>query len=286
MKKILVTGATGFIGNYVIAGLLQQKNCTIIASSSTYEKASSANWFSSVEYISFNLKDFDNSVNYFKFFNEPDMLIHLAWEGLPNYKASFHIEVNLPRHYNFLKNLVDNGLADITITGTGFEYGMQEDCLSEDMEAKPSNPYAIAKDALHKKLMEFQEAKLFQLKWVRLFYIYGKGQSSNSLLSQLDKSLLNGDKEFNMSGGEQERDYLPVEKVAEYISKIAQQNKVSGTINCCSGIPVKIKSFVEDYLSANRKNIQLNLGFFPYTDYEPMSFWGDTKKLKTIINNA
>ena len=54
--------------------------------------------------------------------------------------------------------------------------------------------------------------------------MYGKGQSPNSLLSQLDKALENGEKIFNMSGGEQVRDYLPVEKVAEYIVKIALQN--------------------------------------------------------------
>ena len=48
-----------------------------------------------------------------------------------------------------------------------------------------------------------------------------------------------------MSGGEQIRDYLPVEKVAEYIVSIALQTNIEGVINCCSGIPVTVKEFVE-----------------------------------------
>lgn len=285
MKKILVTGATGFIGNYVIEQLLQQKDFAIIASSSTIENARSADWFPLVKYIPFNLKEFDDSINYYEFFDRPDVMIHLAWEGLPNYKAAFHIEENLPRHYSFLKNCVQNGLTDVTITGTCFEYGMKEGVLTEDMNTKPANAYAIAKDILRKQLEQLQIINRFQFKWIRLFYMYGSGQSPNSLLSQLDKALKNGEIVFNMSAGEQEKDYLPVEKVAVYIVKIALQEKVTGIINCCSGLPITVKAFVENYLAERKKHIQLNLGYYPYADYEPMRFWGDNQKLKTIINN-
>jgi len=284
MKKILVTGATGFIGNYVIEQLLQQMNCTVIASSSAIEKAREALWFPFVKYISFNLKDFNDEINYYDFFGRPDIMIHLAWEGLPNYKASFHLDENLPRHFSFLKNCIEHGLSDITITGTCLEYGMQQGRLSENMEALPANAYAIAKDTLRKQIQQLQIEKGFQFKWIRLFYMYGGGQSPNSLLSQLDKALTNCEMVFNMSGGEQERDYLPVKKVASYIIKIALQKKTNGIINCCSGQPISVKALVENYLRDRRKSIKLNLGFYPYADYEPMRFWGDNQKLKTITD--
>ena len=285
MKKILITGATGFIGNYVIAQFLQKKKYRVIASSSIIENAQAAPWFTFVKYIPFNLKEFDNSINYYDYFDNPDAIIHLAWEGLPNYKASFHMEVNLPGHYSFLKNCIEHGLTDVTITGTCFEYGMQGGRLSEDMDTKPVNAYAIAKDILRKKLEQLQKEKSFQLKWIRLFYMYGRGQGPDSLLSQLDKALANGEKVFNMSGGEQQRDYLPVEKVAENIVKIALQNNVTGVINCSSGEPITVKTFVGNYLKQKQQQIQLNLGFYPYADYEPMSFWGDDEKLKSILNS-
>jgi nucleoside-diphosphate-sugar epimerase len=283
--KILVTGATGFIGNYVITELLK-RNCTIIASSSNIEKAKEKKWFSEVNFISLDFKDFNDSINYYEYFDKPDLMIHLAWEGLPNYKAAFHTEINLPRHQAFLSNLIKNGLPDLTVTGTCFEYGMQEGCLSEEMEAKPANSYAIAKDSLRKQLEQLQQQKAFQLKWVRLFYMYGEGQNPNSLLSQLDRALANGEKIFNMSGGEQVRDYLPVEKVAEYIVAIALQKTITGIINCCSGKGIKIKEFVQNYLKEKNKNISLNLGYYPYADYEPMRFWGDDERLRTILNKT
>jgi nucleoside-diphosphate-sugar epimerase len=279
--KVLVTGATGFIGNYVVGELLKQ-NCDVIATSSREQKASQAAWFDQVKYLPFNFENFNESTDYFSFFDKPEIAIHLAWEGLPNYKSSFHEEQNLSRHLAFLTNLVQHGLKDLTVTGTCFEYGMQEGCLQEDMPAKPENPYGKAKDTLRRELEKLNQACSFSFKWIRLFYMYGKGQNPNSLLSQLERALANNEPVFNMSGGEQVRDFLPVEKVAAHIVAIALQKKVTGIINCCSGEPVTVKKFVEDYLREKDKKIELNFGFYPYPDYEPASFWGDTTRLNEI----
>lgn len=284
MKKILVTGATGFIGNYVVKELLD-RDFLVIASSLNKQKTKYSDDYEHLSYISFDLRQFDPSINYYEFFQRPDIMIHLAWEGLPNYQSPFHIEDNLPHHYKFLKNLIKNGLPDLTAAGTCLEYGMQEGCMKEDMPIFPSNPYAIAKNELRRSIEMLQLNYNFSFKWVRLFYMYGKGQNSNSLLSQLDKAIVEGKKIFNMSGGEQVRDYLPVEKVAEYIVKIALQDKVNGVINCCSGEPITVKEFVENRLRKLNKDIFLNLGHYPYTDYEPMRFWGDNNKLKSILKN-
>jgi nucleoside-diphosphate-sugar epimerase len=280
--KVLVTGATGFVGNYVIAELLK-RDIEIIASSSNKEKAKQQLWFNEVKYIPFNLAQFDATTNYFLFFNEPDIVIHLAWEGLPNYKSEFHLTENSPRHKALLKNLICNGAKDVTVTGTCLEYGMQEGCLNEDMIAKPSNPYAIAKNELRVFIEELQQHYSFSFKWIRLFYMYGKGQNASSILSQLDTALANGDTVFNMSAGEQTRDYLSIEKVAGNIVNIALQQNVDGTINCCSGMPISIKEIVEKHMKELGKSIELNLGYYPYTDYEPMHFWGSTEKLKQAL---
>ena len=270
-----------FIGNYVVRELLKN-NCQVIATSLHEEKAKAASWFSQVTYIPFNLKEFSNCTNYYSFFGEPDAMIHLAWEGLPNYKDAFHYEENLPRHLAFLTNLINNGLTNLTVTGTCFEYGMKEGCLKEEMDCEPANLYAIAKNELRMQLELLNGRLPFHFKWIRLFYMYGPGQSLKSLISQLETALENNEPEFNMSEGEQVRDFLPVETVAENIVLIALQNKVEGIINCCSGSPVTVKAFVENYLKEKNKSITLNLGYYPYTDYEPMKFWGDNNKLKLI----
>jgi nucleoside-diphosphate-sugar epimerase len=278
--KVLVTGVTGFIGYHVIHELLK-RNCDVIASDIDKTKAREKDWFSRVSFVEYVIGN-EVEENLYQKFLQPDIMIHLAWKGLPNYKSLFHFEENLPQQYFFLKRLIEGGLKDLTVSGTCFEYGMKSGCLSEDMLPEPANPYALAKNTLRLFLEELQNISPFHLKWVRLFYLYGKGQNPKSLLAQLDTALNNGDKEFNMSGGQQVRDYLPVEKVAENIVSIALQNKVIGIINCCSGKPITVEALVKEYLAFKSKSIQLNFGYYPYPDYEPMEFWGDNAKLKKV----
>ncbi len=283
MKKVLVTGATGFIGEHVIEALLE-KGFHVIATSQNEDKARLRPWFNSVKYIAFDLQQFDASTNYFEYFGSPDLMLHLAWEGLPNYKNEFHITENLPRHFAFLKNMIQHGLKDLTVSGTCFEYGMQKGCLTETMECLPDNPYAIAKNKLRLALEDLLKESDFNFKWVRFFYMYGPGQNPKSLIAQLDKALENNEASFNMSGGAQIRDFLPVNLIANYFIQIATQNEIQGIINCCSGQPISVKDFVVNYLRLKNKNIELNLGYYPYADYEPMQFWGDDTKLKKIIS--
>ena len=162
---------------------------------------------------------------------------------------------------------------------------MKEGCLSENLITNPITPYGFAKDTLRKSLEMLSKIYNFNFKWIRLFYIFGKDQNPRSLLPQLEKAIEENKEVFNMSGGEQLRDYLSVEKVAEYIVKISLQNKINGIINCCSGSPISIRKLVENHLKKRGKVIKLNLGYYDYPDYEPMAFWGDNRKLQLMLEN-
>ena len=280
--KVLVTGASGYIGNYVIEELLEQGH-RVIATSTSRESVEQKPWYGKVDFAAYSL-DQAAGENLFEYFGRPELLIHLAWQGLPNYKELFHISRNLFQQFSFISNLVEHGLNDLLITGTCFEYGMQNGALREDMTPLPENPYAIAKDSLRRFLEVLKTRHPFHFKWVRLFYMYGKGQSPNSLIPLLDKAVRSGGQTFNMSGGEQLRDYLKVDEVAKIIVKTGLQQKVQGIINCCSGKPVSVRSLVEKYLFDNGLTINLNLGYYPYPDYEPMAFWGNADKLNTILH--
>lgn len=270
--KIAVTGGTGFIGNHVVSLLLKEGH-DVLVTGTNEEKAKEYEWYSKVRFVILNINS-KISEEIILEIASCQKLIHLAWSGLPNYKDLFHFEINLMPQYNFLKTLVEMGMEDITVTGTCMEYGLQNGCLTVNSIVDPQNPYAISKDTLRRFLVQLQTKNNFNLKWVRLFYMFGKGQSDKSILSQLDRALDNGEQVFNMSGGEQLRDYLSVEKVAENISRLCIHQYKTGIYNCCSGIPISIRTLVEEHLKSRNKKIKLNSGFYPYPDFEAMAFWG------------
>jgi len=284
MLKILVTGATGFIGRYVIKRLLLSGHEIITtARRNAGEAVSCFPELKNTRYIQKDLNDQEN--DYYSFFNEPDIVIHTSWEGLPNYDKLYHIERNLPANYYFIKNIISNGLGDITITGTCLEYGLLEGCLSENTNTRPCTNYGLAKDTLRKFVETLQGNYSFVYKWLRLFYPYGQGQQEKSLWGQMQDAISKNVKEFNMSPGEQLRDFFTIEKGAEYIASCALQNEITGIINCCSGKPMSVRRFAEEFFEQRGYSIKLNLGYYPYSRHEPLAFWGDNGKLLRIMDN-
>lgn len=277
--NILITGSTGFIGANLVPLLLARRH-TVTALVRNAERAADMPWANQVRFIVWDIGQ--DIAPVLEKIGAPDAVIHLAWAGLPNYKALFHFEQNLPAHYRFLKSLVEQGVGQVLVTGTCFEYGMQNGCLSEQMPAQPENSYALAKDTLRRFLQALQQEHNFTLQWARLFYIYGPGQSSNSLLAQLDRALNNGEKSFNMSNGEQLRDYLAVEEVARRLLLLLEHSECNGLVNVCSGEPISVRRLVEHHIQKRGASIALNFGYYPYPDYEPMAFWGDHRRIAQL----
>jgi len=154
--------------------------------------------------------------------------------------------------------------------------------LTEEMETNPTTPYGFAKDTLRKALQLLQKESPFTLQWMRLFYMYGEGQNRNSLLAQLDRAIDEGQAIFNMSAGDQLRDYLSIQEVAENFVLALESPQLEGVINCCSGKPISVFDLVKQRCHTKSSDINLNRGYYPYPDYEPMAFWGVPSKLANL----
>jgi len=275
--KIAVTGATGFIGRAILAEFSRCGIAVVACVRATHGAFPAAGH----QVVNLDIRD-AASDNYVRL-GRPDALIHLAWDGLPNYRSLHHIETELPAQYRFLSSLVKAGLPSLVVAGTCFEYGMQSGPLHEGLPTRPENPYGFAKDALRRELEFFKAVQPFALTWARFFYLHGDGQAENSLLPQLRRAVTAGEQVFNMSGGEQLRDYLPVEEAARMLVKLAISSQDNGVVNICSGKPVSVRRLVEGWIRDNGWSINLNLGHHPYPDYEPMAFWGNRQKLDVLL---
>lgn len=278
--KVAVVGASGFLGRHVLATLAARGVETVATS------RSGAVAHAQPGQRPMALDSADPPADPFAALGRPDVVIHLAWGGLQNYRGLHHFETELPTHYRLLAALVRGGLSRLVVSGTCFEYGMASGALHEELQPAPANPYGFAKNALREQLGYLQAQTGFALAWARLFYLYGEGQGARSLHAQLRAAVAAGERLFPMSGGEQLRDFLDVREAARLLVALALQAGDVGIVNLCSGRPVSVRGLVERWIRENGWDIAPDLGRYPYPDYEPFAFWGDRGKLDRLLGPA
>jgi nucleoside-diphosphate-sugar epimerase len=279
--KIAVLGGSGYIGSKLCLKLLSLGHEVTCIS----RKIESINILLLKNYkaLEHDISSDCSNVNLYEYFNMPDIVIDAAWSDLDNYSSPIHIEKTLKCHFSNIENLVKNGLMRLTILGTCAEYGLQESELDETMETFPVTNYAIAKDTYRKKVSKLKDSFEFHFNWARIFYFYGLAQPRGAIYSQLMNSN-NGI--FNMSSGEQVRDYLYIDDVVIYLCKIATSKNEIGLINVCSGRPIKLKEIVKQWVLKYDLEVDINLGYYDYAKDEPFSFWGSVSKLKKFNING
>ncbi len=270
--KVLITGATGFIGRKIVE-TLKAENIEILVlirtSASEYKIANPELHVieSSIENISED-KLLDLKI---------DTIIHFAWANVSKVMLESHITEELASQKQFLLKAMNCGVKKIIISGSCFEYGKINGALDVNkIIPEPNTCYGIAKNNLRIWLEDYvKEMPDIAVAWMRIFYAYGEGQHERSLYAQLIKSIENDEKTFNMSRGFQIRDFISVDEIAlAVLNNLMNLKPGFKLLNICSGNPVSVRELVEDILRKNNAEMQLNLGFYPIPDYEPLAFWG------------
>lgn len=264
---VCVSGITGFVGGNVAKELLT-RGYEVIGLVREINEESRSKIPLNIPIIESNFKNRCNAINLPK----SASLIHCAWDKASEHNSMDHIEDQFLDHYFYIKNLISHGFKKIIITGSCIEYGKQYGPVSSNSSTEPNTAYALSKDFLHKSLRLLQKDINFELIWARLFYIYGEGQFFKNIIPQFDAALERGDKEFNMSLGEQLFDYLHVEDAAIQIADLLKHSK--GVFNICSGKPISLRRLLENRMKHKNKKIHLNLGYYEYRENESLALWG------------
>lgn len=272
--KILVTGANGYLGQGIVKHILDKGNEVVAADynvDNVDERAVKK---------ACNLFEIDNP---YTFFDEPDVLLHLAWrDGFVHYSDA-HID-DLYKHYKFIKSFSESDVKMISAMGTMHEIGFFEGSIKENTECKPTTPYGIAKNSLRQltDMLCIQNNKMFM--WLRGFYIVGNSQYGASIFSKITGAELEGKKEFPFTMGQNQYDFIDYENFCEQVAMAVSQDKITGIINICSGYPEKLADRVERFIAENGYHIKLKYGAFPERPYDSKAVWGDASKIKNIMH--
>ncbi len=273
--KILVTGANGYLGQGVVKKLLDL-NCEVIATDFKLENVDNR-----AKKIEGNLFEIENPYEYYE---KPDVVLHMAWRDGFKHNSDNHV-LDLPKHYNFIKKMVESGIKRIAIMGTMHEIGFHEGSINEATPCNPSNLYGICKNSLRElsEVLTNQNGVTYQ--WLRGYYIVGNSQFGASIFSKITAAVKEEKKEFPFTLGQNQYDFIDYDDFCMQVAKTVCQDKINGIINICSGKPEKLADRVERFIKENNYNIKLIYGAFPDRPYDSKAVWGDNSKINRIMEN-
>jgi nucleoside-diphosphate-sugar epimerase len=276
--RILVTGASGFVGSQVVRKLVADGHeVTALArpASSFWRLEDQEGRFRVVRSDTRQAKGMLEPLGAW----HPEACVHLAWYAVPGeYLHSPENTSSLALSLNLLEELAAAGCGRVVMTGTCFEYDTDMGYLREDGPTRPATIYAAAKLAAG-QVGSLMAAKLgIGFAWARLFYIYGPFEDERRLVPAVIRALLAGS-EFPATAGTQVRDYLHVEDVAAALCALAVQ-PVTGTYNVCSGEPITIADLVRQVAQIAERPDLIRLGAVQNRVGEPRFICGDNSRLK------
>ena len=269
--KVLVTGANGYLGQGIVKSILDNGH-TVIATDFVVNNIDDR-----AEKKPCDLFKIEDT---FEYFGKPDMVLHLAWrDGFVHY-SNAHIE-DLPKHYDFIKKILETDIKKISIMGSMHEVGFFEGSIKEDTPCHPITPYGIGKNALRDltQMLSKQHNVIFQ--WLRGYYIVGNSKFGSSIFSKIVSAVEEGKKEFPFTLGQNQYDFIDYENFCDLVAAAIEQDVFNGIINICSGRPEKLADRVERFIKEN--HYPINYGAFPDRPYDSKAIWGNTEKLEKII---
>lgn len=277
-KKILVTGAGGYMGNGIVKQLLDWK----------YEVIATDIKIDHIDKRAIVIKSnlFEEEDPYNKFF-QPDTVLHLSWRDGFKHNSLAHIE-DLSDHFKFIVKMYESGVKNISVMGTMHEVGYYEGAINENTPTNPLSLYGIAKDTLRKSLILYynkhvEEDRDATFKWLRGYYIVGNVTHGNSIFTKIREAEDRGEAEFPFTTGKNKYDFLNYDEFCTQVAAAVAQNDVNGIINCCSGKPLSLSERVEQFIKENGFKIKLKYGAFPDRAYDSPAVWGDNRKIKKIM---
>lgn len=277
MKRVLLTGAGGFVGRQCVAPLLARGFEVVAVGSRPH-----ADQFPGVVWTRADLLDAD-AVNRVVARVRPTHLLHLAW-------CTKHGEYwNSLDNYSWVAAGIRLGLAfaeagGVRIVGVGScaEYDWAGGLLSEESTpCVPATPYGVCKNAL-RELWGSMAARLGTgFAWGRLFFLFGPGEQRGRLVPSVARPLLEGRPALCSDGG-QVRDFLHVADAGDALAALLD-SPVSGAVNIASGSGVAVREVARKIADRVGGSGLLRLGALPRAQNDPPLVLADVRRLESEV---
>lgn len=277
--RILLTGATGFLGSHIAESLLTDKY-EILALKRTISKYDNLSFTHSVLWVDIDTLGWEKRVVEFS----PSIIIHTAWigvssEGRDNWNDQLE-------NIDFMTQLLELarlcGNCKFISLGSQAEYGNFSGKIDETYPVNPTNAYGFVKVSAQRMLQSFCEIHNICWYWLRVFSVFGERESDKWLIPNVIKAILQGEEKIDCTFGQQRYSYLYVKDFAEAVKKIVKSDgNYSGIYNISSNHPIKLRTLLEMIKEKTNPNFQLNYGALPYRSGQSMHMEGDASKFQS-----
>lgn len=277
MKKVLITGATGFIGRHCLPSLLEVGyEVHAVSSKTSRSKLPNVYWHQA------DLLDTER-VSRLIAEVRPTQLLHFAWFTAPGeYWNSLENLRWVRASLDLLQAFASYGGRRVVMAGTCAEYDWQYGYYSEQVTPLvPATLYGACKHSLQIMLEASARQIGLSAAWGRIFFLYGPHEHPDRLVSSVICSLLKGEP-ARCSHGNQIRDVLYVEDVAEAFVALLESS-VLGAVNVASGYPVALRDIIYKIAEKLDRKDLIQLGVLPVSVDEPHLLVADVSRLTNEV---
>jgi NAD dependent epimerase/dehydratase len=292
MKKVLVTGADGFIGSHTLTEMLVSQGYKVKALSQ-YNSFNNWGWLESinclkdVEIITGDIRD----PNFCKTITKNvDIIFHLAaLIGIPfSYVApDSYVETNIKGTLNICQAAKENEISRLIHTSTSEVYGTAQYVpIDEKHPLQPQSPYSASKIAADSMAMSFYNSFNFPVTIARPFNTYGPRQSARAIIPTIITQIASGKKEIKLGDLSPTRDFNYVEDCCRAFIMLSECEEAIGeTVNIGSNFEISISDtlkLIKELMSSDVAFINDQQRIRPKKS-EVYRLWCDNKKINKLV---